>query len=346
MKTIARNLGLLALPILGSFAAEPLVLEIYSDFQCPFCSRLAPPTEQIRRLAGDKLRVEFKHFPLDFHKDAPLAHRAAVAAGAQGKFWEMHDLLFEKQRALKRDDLMKYAMELQLDLEKFASALDSGETAKAVERDLAEGRKHGVTGTPTMRLNGKLHVGAKSFAELRMLLETEAKVAFAPILNVDGLSKGPASAPVKIDVFLDLGSAVGFAAMDAIDETIAGDSARYAVRFRNLPGSPDARRLHAWAMAAAGQGKLWPMLQLLSSGANPELAAVGLGMNLARARSEVASKLYDSQIDDDLAEAVRLGVRGAPAVVVGGRRLDGLAGPAQLVRFIETVGEEGRNNGQ
>ena len=98
----------------------------FSDFQCPFCSRVVPTLAQIEKEYGNKVRIFFRHNPLPFHADAPLASEAAIAAEAQGKFWEMHDKLFANQQNLKRPDLEKYAQELGLDVGKFKAALDSG----------------------------------------------------------------------------------------------------------------------------------------------------------------------------------------------------------------------------
>jgi len=98
----------------------------FSDFQCPFCSRVVPTLHEIEKTYGNKVRVFFRHNPLPFHADAPLASEAAVAAEQQGKFWEMHDKLFANQQNLKRPDLEKYAQEVGLDMGKFKAALDSG----------------------------------------------------------------------------------------------------------------------------------------------------------------------------------------------------------------------------
>ena len=98
----------------------------FSEFQCPFCSRVLPTLNQIQKQYGDKVRIVFKHNPLSFHKDAPLAAEAALAAAAQGKGWEMHDLMFKNQRKLKQADPAKYATELGLNMDQFKGDLMSG----------------------------------------------------------------------------------------------------------------------------------------------------------------------------------------------------------------------------
>ena len=116
----------------GPADAKVTIVE-FSDFQCPFCSRVVPTIQQIEKEYGNKVRVIFRHNPLPFHQDAPLAAEAAVAAQAQGKFWEMHDKLFANQQNLKRPDLEKYAQEIGLDRGTFKAALDSSKGQEQIE---------------------------------------------------------------------------------------------------------------------------------------------------------------------------------------------------------------------
>ncbi len=138
----------------GPADAKVTVVE-FSDFQCPYCSRAAAAANDIKKKYGDKVRVIFRQFPLSFHKDAHLAGQASLAANAQGKFWEFHDLLFANQKALKRPELEKYAQQIGLDMGKFKKALDDGTYKAAVDADMALGKRVAVQGTPTMFLNGK-----------------------------------------------------------------------------------------------------------------------------------------------------------------------------------------------
>src|SRR6266700_6068161 len=97
---------------------EQVEVVVFSDFQCPFCRQFAQPIRdlQTQGIPGLRTTIAFKHFPLSFHPDSQLAHQAALAAGEQGKSWEMHDLLFANQSALKRENLVEYAKKLALDL--------------------------------------------------------------------------------------------------------------------------------------------------------------------------------------------------------------------------------------
>src|SRR5262245_25299901 len=106
---------------------RPVVeIELFSDFQCPFCARFAEPFRAVQttRIDGVDVRVTFRHYPLIIHPRAPLAHQAALAAGEQGRFWEMHDLLFANQARVQRDDLVSYAKTLGLDVDRFTRDLD------------------------------------------------------------------------------------------------------------------------------------------------------------------------------------------------------------------------------
>ncbi|HXJ44022.1 MAG TPA: DsbA family protein, partial [Bryobacteraceae bacterium] len=148
---------------------------MFSDFQCPYCRQFAQPIRELmaQGVDGARTTVTFKNFPLGFHADAQLSAQAALAAKEQGKFWEMHDLIFSNQSAIKRDDLLGYAKKLGLDMARFAKDLDSERIKKAIASDLAEGQKVGVIGTPTFFLNGTEYSGTKSFDQLKQLIQTE-----------------------------------------------------------------------------------------------------------------------------------------------------------------------------
>ena len=108
-----------------------------------------------------KVRVVFKHSPIEGHTAAPLAHRASFAAQQQGKFWEMHDRIFANQRAMEREALLAHASALGLDLARFTADLDSPRAQAVLDRDQAEAAKVGVDGTPTFFVNGTPLVGAQ-----------------------------------------------------------------------------------------------------------------------------------------------------------------------------------------
>ncbi|WP_206051604.1 Na+/H+ antiporter NhaA [Nocardioides ferulae] len=138
----------------------PLTLIEYADFECPFCARATGLGHEIRERLGDQVRYVFRHLPLpDVHPHAELAARAALAADAQGRFWEMHDLLFDHQDELQLEDLVGYAGDLGLDVERFVRTLDDPELDRRVRADVVSAEASGARGTPTFFVNGRRHVG-------------------------------------------------------------------------------------------------------------------------------------------------------------------------------------------
>lgn len=133
----------------------------YGDFECPHCGAAHLIVKAVQKAMGDRLRFVFRHFPLtQIHPHAEAAAEASEAAGAQGQFWAMHDLLFENQHALEDDDLLIYASEIGLDVGRFARELASALYAARVREDYLSGLESGVTGTPTLFINNVRHVGA------------------------------------------------------------------------------------------------------------------------------------------------------------------------------------------
>jgi protein-disulfide isomerase len=145
-----------ASPVLGPQDAPVTIVE-FSDYQCPFCARSEPLIKDVMKEYPDKVRFVYKHLPLvSIHSNAMGAAQAAVAAGKQGKFWEMHDLLFANQRALQTDKLKDYAKDLRLDVAKFEADMSSDEVKSVIRDDMGLSQKVGVRGTPTIFVNGKL----------------------------------------------------------------------------------------------------------------------------------------------------------------------------------------------
>ncbi|HEX6336404.1 MAG TPA: Na+/H+ antiporter NhaA [Jiangellaceae bacterium] len=149
----------------------PVTLVEYGDFECPYCGRAEPVVRNLLAEFGTDLRYVFRHLPLDdVHEHARQAAEAAEAAGAQGRFWEMYDLLFTHQNALTVDDLVGYARSLGLDIDRFRAELGKRKHALRVERDIDSADQSGVTGTPTFFANGLRHHGAFDLASLKALV--------------------------------------------------------------------------------------------------------------------------------------------------------------------------------
>ena len=167
-------------PLKGAKNAKVTIVE-FSDFQCPFCSRVEPTITKIVEEYKNDVRVAFKQLPLPFHNNAHLAAEAALAAKAQGKFWEMHAKLFANQQALERPSLEKYAEEIGLNVDKFKADLDSGKWKQKVDQEQAEGNKIGARGTPSFFINGKSFVGAQPYEAFKAKIDEEIKNADALI---------------------------------------------------------------------------------------------------------------------------------------------------------------------
>jgi hypothetical protein len=148
------DLDVAGLPVRGAPMAPVLIVE-FSDFECPYCGSAAPMLERILREFDGRVKLVFKNYPLDQHPRAMPAARAAVAAGKQGKFWEMHDLLFGNQQSLEDEDFERYAVQLGLDLPRFQADMASPDTQARIDADKAEGRRVRLEGTPTMFINGR-----------------------------------------------------------------------------------------------------------------------------------------------------------------------------------------------
>jgi formate-nitrite transporter family protein len=139
----------------------PVTLVEYGDYECPYCGMAHPIVKRAQQELGNRLRLVFRNFPLaEAHPHARQAAQAAEAAAAQGKFWEMHDMLFEHQDALEPQDLVGYAQSLGLDITRFERDLEAGTYAKRVRDDFRSGVKSGVNGTPTFFVNGERYDGS------------------------------------------------------------------------------------------------------------------------------------------------------------------------------------------
>ena len=145
----------------------PVTLAVFADFQSRLSAQAASALRAMLVHYPDNVRVVFKHFPLRFHRQAKLAHEAALAAGAQGKFWEMHDLLFQNQKNLREERLFEFAKRLGLDLATFRQALEEHRYRGVIRQDLLDGMVRNVRGVPTFFINGKRVDGVPSLSALR-----------------------------------------------------------------------------------------------------------------------------------------------------------------------------------
>jgi protein-disulfide isomerase len=156
-------------------ATAPVTLVEYGDYECPYCGAAYPIVKEIQQRLGDRLRFVFRNFPITTaHPHAELAAEAAEAAGAQGKFWEMHDALFEHQRALDDGHLERCAGAVGLDVERFDREMEDRVYAGRVREDFMSGVRSGVNGTPTFFINGRRHDGSYDLETLLAAIEAAA----------------------------------------------------------------------------------------------------------------------------------------------------------------------------
>ena len=349
-----RDLELSAAPVRGRADAPVTIIE-FSDLQCPFCARVTPTLQELLKQYPDQIRWVFKSFPLDFHADSPLAHSAAMAAARQGKFWEMHDLIFAGQQNMKRDNLLAEARSLNLDMARFTTDLDSDEVKQQVAIDRRDGVELGVSGTPAFFVNGKPFSGAMPFDQFQTIINNElanlgkpvpAITAAAPAAQVEKapeISFGASNAPVILTWFSDLQSGLSVQATLLVRKLIDSHPGQIRLVFKNRPleTHPGAMLLHEAAMAANAQGKFWQMHDLIiaspSKASRQDVMAYAqhLGLDQTRFQQDLDSGKYRPLIQADLQEAQRRAVLGSPVFFLNSDRIDGLQNEKLYADIIE-----------
>ncbi|WP_164012022.1 DsbA family protein [Pyxidicoccus trucidator] len=293
-------------PLEGSLAAgteDALVTVVeFSDYECPFCSRAHGTVKQLQQKYGKKLRVVMKHHPLPNHPRARPAALAALAAGEQGKFWEMHDVLFSNARAMQDADLERYARELGLDVERWKKDLADPRLAERIRKDEALASQVGATGTPAFFVNGRFISGAQPLEVFTTVVDEELGKAEAlvkggvrptevyarviekgmdrpPAPNApaqqeaavqkvevgNAPARGPANAPVTLVAFSDFECPFCSRAvptLKALEEEYGG-KLRVAFKHQPLPNHPNAKLAAAASLAAHEQGKFWEFHDLM-----------------------------------------------------------------------------------
>ncbi len=156
----------------------PVRVVEFADYQCPYCKQLEPQLERLQHDFGDKVAIAFMDFPLPMHAHADKMAEAANCAGAQGKFWDYHDFLFKDLKdPFDIAVLKEHARMLNLDSAKFDSCLDSNGQATQINKDMAEGVRLGITGTPTLFINGRFASGSVKYDTLRDMVQQELSPA-------------------------------------------------------------------------------------------------------------------------------------------------------------------------
>ncbi len=269
-----------------------------------------------------------------------------MAAKEQGKFWEMHDLLFANQRRAQREDLVGAARKLGLDVARFEKDMDSDAVKQAIAADVVEGNRAGVSGTPSYTINGKMYSGTKSLPELKTLIVGDRLRLRALAEVTDAmLSRGPATAPVTLEFFADLESPVSQPALDIIDQVMQKYPAGVRLQFRNFPLSfhPQAALAHEAAMTAGRQGHFWEFATFILAHQDAlreqDLIAYAgeLGLDPAQFAETLQQHRYAPRVEADLLAGQTRGVRGSPVILVNDKRIDGVPSLKTLTDYVDAA---------
>ena len=360
-------------PTKGPANAKVTIVE-YTDFQCPFCAKVQPTLTKILEKYPQDVRKVFKQHPLSFHKDAPLAAEASLAAGGQGKFWEMKEVLFNNQKQLKEENLIKYAQELGLDLEQFKSDLSTHKYKAQVDRETEEAVKLGATGTPAFFVNGRYLSGAKPLESFVAVIDEELsgkKIPFKWGTNVKderkqtqktqrpaedpnkiytmpvGSSpfKGPKDAKVTVVMFQDFQCPFSNRSQPTVKQLMELYPDKVKLVFKNFPLNfhKQAEIAAEAALAAGAQGKFWEMHdKIFANQKNISLDilkgyAKELNLDMNKFNQDLDTHTYKKTIDEDMKLATGAGVRGTPTFFINGKKLVGAKPVGEFQKVIDAI---------
>jgi predicted DsbA family dithiol-disulfide isomerase len=183
LEPLRYNVNISERPTSGPVSA-PVLLVLFSDFQCPYCKMFSGTIKQVQKQYGDKVHLVFRQFPLsEIHPNAKNAAEASLCAWAQGKFWEMHDLLFQDQNNLRAESLRDRADKIGLDVAAFNTCMDSGRYGSQIYEDLHAGAAVGVEGTPALFINGRFIYGAQPYENVVEIIDEELSAKQETNLN-------------------------------------------------------------------------------------------------------------------------------------------------------------------
>jgi RNA polymerase sigma factor (sigma-70 family) len=328
----------------------PVTIVMFSDFQCPFCARVQPTLTELQAAYPDKIRLVWKYLPLLFHEHAKLAAEAAMAANEQGKFWPMHDRLFQNQDALHPVALELHARAIGLDMPRYRKAMDEKRFLPTVEADMRLAREAGLNGTPTFFFNGVKVSGAQSLETYKAAVDRalsgdppsprpdepaepslvqRAQTAARAAQPGASPSKGHPAAAVTIVQYADFECPFSAKQAPLLDALIAAhpDDVRVVWKNRPLPPHLNAVLAAEAAMAAHEQGKFWPMHDhLFANQRDLSLDALvkhadAIGVDLPRFRQAIDEHRFRKLVEQESALASEAGIFGTPGAIVNGRWL-------------------------
>ncbi len=360
-------------PAIGPKNAKVTILH-YFDYQCPFCSKVAPTLDQIATDYADSVRIVYKMHPLAMHPNAMPAAEAAMAAKAQGKFIEMHKKLFANQSALTRDNFIAWAKEIGLDVDKFTKDIDNHTYQADIQKQVKEIEDVGSQGTPASFINGRFLNGAKPYPQFKEIIDEELgwakannrpdfktgkniaeasakqpgssgpdpnKVYELPVGN--SATRGPANAKVTILHYFDYQCPFCVRVSPTIEQLLKDypNDVRVAYKMHPLPMHPNAMPAAQAAMAAKAQGKFGEMHDKLFENSTAlsrdkyiEIATQ-IGLDVKKFTSDIDSNAYRAEIDTETQEAMKVGATGTPSTFVNGRYLSGAQPIDAFKRIID-----------
>jgi protein-disulfide isomerase len=326
----------------------------FSDFECPACNRAEPTVAALRAQLGDDVRLVWKNLPLTMHPHAHLAAEAAMAAGAQGKFWEMHDALFADQQHLERADLEQRAQTLKLDMKRFRRALDEHTYAKAVDADAELANRAGVSGTPTFFIDGQRLPNWTELPSAAAQALGRAKQAARPrpgrpdpgatyqALVGDAPARGPRNAKVTLVEWADYECPFCSRLATTVEALAAAhpDDVRVVYKQFPLPNHPHAQLAAEAGLCAQAQGRFWELHRAIYAHqtaldrASLDKYAAEAGLDVARFRSDLDGHKYARAVAAEAAEGQRIGVSGTPSFYLNGRFNEGADTIEQLEQKV------------
>ena len=324
----------------------PVTIVEFSDFECSYCSKGADRLRQVKKFYGDKVRIVYKHQPLDMHPNAHRAAQASLAAHAQGKFWEYHYKLFKNTKKLSDKMFEQIAFELGMDMNRFKKEMKEGKYREAVQADRRLANKVGATSTPIFFINGHPMLGAQPFFRFRLAIDAALAGKKMPdlrpvppknppvvniLLNKNDAAYGPKNAKVTVIEFSDFecGFCKSASATFGKLKNEFGDRIRFVFKHLPIKFHKNAHLAAQASLAANEQGKFWEYHNMLfayqKNIKRKDLYRYARKLKLDMKKFDKAIKTgkYKDQVDNDYDQARWWGVDGTPVFVINGKMQKG-----------------------
>ncbi len=345
-------------------ASAPVTITEYSDFFCPFCSRVVPAMDQLSQNYRGKIRRVFKHFPLPFHVGADRIHEASECAREQGKFWEFHQVAFGNQAGLRAPDaVQQIATVIGLNLETFKACVDSRKYEPLIQQSIKEGTAKGVSGTPSTFINDFNISGAMPYEFFKQavdhFLDPSKPLPETPKRQPQGSdgpkepvvfddlegkpTQGPQNAKVTLVEFSDFHCPFCARVTPTIQKLIEAhpNDLKRVWRHLPLPMHPGSITTHIASECAADQGAFWPfhdkMFQHPQESKNPDfLIASAKELKLDQKKFEkcLREETPKAKIQKDMDKAQAIGVHGTPTFFINGKFMPGARSYEEFEQLI------------